>query len=348
MVSDPLPSSPPHGRPCVSLFLWLSGCAFLVCVMVIVGAITRLTDSGLSMVEWRPLIGALPPLSQGEWVRVFDLYKATPEFIHHNFWMSLSDFKSIFFWEWSHRFLGRLIGIAYGLPLLIFWLRGMIPSHMRIPLIALLILGAAQGYMGWYMVQSGLVDLPSVSHYRLAAHLALAFTIFAGLVRAALSVWPLPLPRTQVPPSVRMHLWGIGVLYAVTVFWGAYTAGLDAGLIYNDTFPHMGRGLIPEELTGRPDWFSALFYDHAAVQFTHRWLAMLTTLTGLALLPHALMRRSLTSPMALLACAFLMQMLLGVATLFSHVHIAVATLHQTGALGILGLIVITFYSARPK
>lgn len=327
------------------LSLWLLGCAALVFCMVVVGAITRLTESGLSMVEWRPLIGALPPLNDAEWHRVFDLYKATPEFQKENFWMELADFKRIFFWEWAHRLLGRLIGLVYGLPLLFFWLRGAIPKGYKLPLLGMLFLGAAQGYMGWFMVQSGLVDQPAVSHYRLAAHLSLAFLIVACLVTTALRLSLDWVKRTPCPPLVT-HLWGLAGFYVLTVFWGAYTAGLDAGLIYNDSFPKMGDYWIPYELHLYQPLFVNFFENHVVVQFTHRWLAIASVTIALLLGLHAYKRRVLSLPLFALVGAYILQAGLGITTLFTQVHIVPASAHQSVALLILILLVINFQRYR--
>lgn len=295
------------------------------------------------MVEWRPLIGALPPLSETEWHRVFTLYQATPEYLHENSWMGLSDFQRIFFWEWLHRFLGRLIGLCYGLPLAYFWLRNRIPEGFKPALLGLLFLGGAQGYMGWYMVQSGLVDQPNVSHYRLAAHLALAFTIFACLIKAALAIrQPVNIPQITLRP-LRIHVWALAFAYGFTVFWGAYTAGLDAGLLYNDSFPKMGGQWIPFDFNLYQPWFVNVFENHSAVQFTHRWLAITTWLIAMSLSLHAWKRGALNPFIIALSIGFTLQACLGIATLMSHVQTHIAATHQMGALLLLGLIVVTLH-----
>jgi cytochrome c oxidase assembly protein subunit 15 len=318
---------------------WLYGCAALVFIMVIVGAITRLTESGLSMVEWRPLIGAIPPLNDTEWMRTFDLYKQTPEFIKENYWMELADFKKIFFWEWFHRLLGRLIGLAYGLPLLIFWVKGMIPKNFKLPLLGLLFLGAAQGFMGWYMVKSGLVDMPAVSHYRLAAHLSLAFLIFALLIWNALAITA-PDKNTNTDKPLKFHLWGCVFALIFTIIWGAFVAGLDAGLIYTDSFPKMGKTFVPFEMWLYQPFFVNFFENHAAVQFTHRWLAMFTGLVILSFWAHAAYKKRASWPVHALGIMILIQIALGIATLLSQVHLHVAVTHQAGALILLGLLTI--------
>lgn len=298
---------------------WLFATAFLVFCMAIIGAITRLTESGLSMVEWRPLIGTLPPLSEQEWLRVFDLYKQTPEYQKEHFWMELDDFKYIFFWEWFHRFWGRLIGLAYGLPLAFFWVKGWIPDHFKPRLLGLLALGAAQAVMGWYMVESGLVDIPSVSHYRLAAHLGLAFIIFIALIWVGLQIrHPDKRPGSHRPVSLKLHYWACWAGLAVTIIWGAFVAGLDAGLVYN-SWPLMGNTFFPAD----PFSLMAIFSDPVWVQFFHRWIAVIT---ALVMLGFAWRTQDI-----LISAAVLIQVGIGITTLLSQVWIPLAAMHQAGA-----------------
>lgn len=317
---------------------WLFACAGLVYAMIIVGAITRLTDSGLSMVEWRPLMGALPPLNDQEWLRVFELYKQSPEYTKQNFWMELSDFKSIFFWEWFHRLLGRMIGLVFALPLAFFWIKKMIPQSYGLKLFGVLVLGGLQGLMGWYMVKSGLVEQPDVSHYRLAAHLSLAFVIMAVLIWIGLSLKPL---KKHSNPSLFSH--GILTLgfFTITVFWGAYTAGLDAGLIYNETFPKMGDAWLPSDINQyKPFWIN-LFETHGGVQFTHRWLATTTMIMVISFWVHAKIKDNTFPALNALALMIILQFALGIATLISKVALPIATLHQGGAVLVLILLIMS-------
>ncbi len=319
--------------------LWLFACCALVFLMVTVGAITRLTESGLSIAEWKPLAGALPPLSHAEWERVFDLYKQTPEFQKKNAWMELADFQRIFFWEWLHRFLGRVIGIAYGLPLLWFWARKKIPQGYGLKLLVPFALGGAQGFMGWYMVQSGLVDRPAVSHFRLAAHLLLALVIYANMLWLALS-----LSKIKRAPSQALFLHGCAALVFLTaaVTWGAFTAGLDGGLIYNDSFPMMGAHWIP------PEAYESMISSPAGAQFAHRWLAVAALFMVLGLWLHGVLRKEAPPALHLLAAAILCQAGLGIATLFSGVNLHAAAMHQAGAVMALSLLVIALFQFRPR
>ena len=323
------------------LALWLFFTCGLVFMMVSIGAITRLTDSGLSIVEWRPLLGALPPLNEAEWNRVFDLYQNSPEFEKKHFWMKMADFKAIFFWEWLHRFLGRIIGLAYALPFLFFLIRGMIPNGYKLKLFGIFLLGGLQGFMGWYMVKSGLVDQPNVSHYRLAAHLGLAFLIFALMFATGLKFAGVKKSPSQ---ALRLHSWIVLGFLIITIIWGAFVAGLDAGLIYNDTFPLMGGGFFPPDMWHLSPWWHNFLENHAAVQFTHRWLAMFTVAMVLGLWAHAKKTGNMPPVFHALATMALLQTALGIATLLSSIALPLAVMHQAGALCLLMLLVWSLYT----
>ncbi|MBF0394550.1 MAG: COX15/CtaA family protein, partial [Alphaproteobacteria bacterium] len=241
---------------------WLIGCGAMVFVMVVLGGLTRLTHSGLSMVEWQPL-RLLPPLGPEEWQEAFARYRATPEFRLVNSDMDLDGFKGIFWLEFFHRLWGRAIGLAFFVPLVVFAWRGMIAPRLAGKLLAILALGGLQGLLGWVMVKSGLVDRPDVSHFRLAAHLMTAFLILGAIEWVALD---LLIPRRAARPS--RAAWTVLVLTFLTATWGAFVAGLDAGLVY-DTFPLMNGRLFPDDGAN-------ILETHGAVQFTHRMLAMAT------------------------------------------------------------------------
>lgn len=315
---------------------WLFICAAAVFIMALVGAITRLTESGLSIVEWKPITGALPPLSESAWVQEFSLYQSSPQYALVNKGMSLAEFKDIYFWEWLHRLIGRLIGILYFIPFAYFWVRKRIPQDAKRPLLIILALGFLQGAMGWYMVKSGLIDRPSVSHYRLAAHLGLAFILFSALLYMGLrfSVVSKQVLRSRL-------LLGVFALVAITMVWGAFTAGLRAGLVYNDMFPFMGEHLWPSEM------FEGNFLEnHAAVQFTHRLLAVVTAVTGLTLAFK--MRNALPQLCALLALMLAVQVSLGIATVVTSVNIIPAVLHQAGALMLLAILTAFVYHSKQE
>ena len=311
--------------------------------MAVIGAVTRLTESGLSMVEWRPLIGTLPPLSDDEWMRVFTLYQQSPEYMHKNFGMSLSEFKEIFFWEWFHRLWGRLIGIVYALPFFLFLFKGYFNRTWKIKLTTLLVLGGCQGLMGWYMVQSGLINEPAVSHYRLAAHLSLAFLVFSILLYFAFDWIKL---KTSIlrnfTPNKTGSVWLALILLSFTIIWGAFVAGKDAGLVYNN-FPKMGENWIPAELLFlSPNWVN-FFENHVTIQFTHRILAMITV-TYLLYFSFNYWRES--KLFIMIGAMALIQMFLGISTLISVVWLPLATLHQAGALILMGLVIASFHQIR--
>jgi len=324
-----------------AIALWLFACAFAVFLMALVGAVTRLTESGLSIVTWDPVVGALPPLSDADWHREFDNYKTSPQYQKVNRGMTLPEFKKIYFWEWFHRLWGRVIGLIYALPLAWFWLRRRLPAESKPAFLGVLGLGFAQGVMGWFMVKSGLVDMPAVSHYRLAAHLMLAFLIFACLFRMGLAFSLRPVPDAGRLAPLRGLVKGSIALATLTMVWGAFVAGLDAGLLYN-TFPKMDAHWIPPELMAHQPVWRAFFEEPATVQFTHRILALLTAAKVLFLWSRSRGFNAEGRLPALFTAAALMVLLqagLGVATLLSHVHIVPATVHQGGAMVLLALLV---------
>lgn len=303
--------------------LWLFGVAFMVFVMVVLGGLTRLTGSGLSMVNWRPITGWLPPLTQADWQAVFDLYKQSPQFKEFNFDMDLDGFRGIFWLEFLHRLWGRLIGLAFGGPLIFFLWKGWIEKSMRLPLVGLLILGGAQGVLGWYMVKSGLVDDPEVSQYRLMAHLGFAFFLYSMLVWVGLAYYKGR--RASGFNGTAVALWGLGF---VTILAGALVAGLDAGLTYN-TFPLMDGELIPSGLYSHSPAFINHFENITTVQFQHRLLAVLTFA---ACVIYYLKHREVAAA-RMVALLVSVQAVLGILTLLHAVPIALASLHQ--AVGLL-------------
>lgn len=318
-------------QPC-AIALWLFGVAALVALTVVIGGLTRLTESGLSMVEWRPVTGWLPPLSETAWAAEFDKYKQFPEYQKVNAGMTLEGFKNIFWLEYIHRLLGRVIGLAFALPLAWFWLRRSIPAGMKPHLVAMFLLGGAQGALGWFMVASGLVDHPDVSHYRLTAHLGLAFFIFAYLLWGGLSLLR----------QGGMTAWrGGGVAAALTVvvflqiLSGGLVAGLNAGLAHN-TWPLMDGAFIPAGLLiMQPAWLN-VFENAMTVQFQHRIGAYLVAVLAIAAALRLKGHVATGLRHALLAVIGL-QVALGIVTLLYQVPVALGTLHQAGAVAVLGI-----------
>ncbi len=308
--------------------LWLYAMAFLVFCMVIVGGATRLTDSGLSITEWRPLLGVIPPMNEADWLAAFEKYKLIPEYQIQNRGMPLSEFKFIYWWEWAHRFLGRFIGLAFALPLIFFTFTRRIDRALWPRLFALFILGGAQGALGWYMVASGLVDRVDVSQYRLAAHLTLAALIFAAIIWVAMGIGR---KRKHASSSSDWFAVLLVAFVLLQIAAGGFVAGLDAGQGYV-TWPKMDGQWIPSGLWEMaPGWKNA-FENAMTVQFNHRILAyMLLLATAL----HAWQSRTLST--ILLAFAMLAQACLGILTLLLHVPLAAALIHQAGAMIVLAL-----------
>jgi len=329
--------------------VWLVVVLAMILLMVAVGGITRLTESGLSMVTWEPILGTLPPMNETQWDYRFDQYKQYPEFQQLRPDMTLHEFKVIFFWEYLHRLLGRLLGLVYALPLVWFWLRGKIPARLKWPLVVGLGLGGAQGVMGWYMVSSGLVNNPFVSHYRLAAHLGLAFLVFAYLLWILLTTSSVS--QTEEPASAAARRWAVGlsILLVVQIVWGAFVAGLNAGYLYN-TFPKMqGQWLPPFGGMLSPLWIN-LIDNPATVQFIHRLLGTLLVL-GAALFWLKLRRDSTIQgskryALYIFVLIMLVQFWLGVFTLLFMVPLVLGVLHQVMACLLLGAMVYVQFTFR--
>ncbi len=311
---------------------WLLICCALVFVMVVLGGVTRLTGSGLSMVDWRPVTGLLPPMGDSEWQQVFEMYRDTPEFQKKNSHMDVNDFKGIFWLEYLHRLLGRTIGIVFLLPFLFFVWKGYIRKREFPKYTLMFVLGGMQGLLGWYMVKSGLVDNPHVSQYRLTAHLIAAFLIYAYMLWVALSLlFP--------PQSANRHPWygktlALTTLITVTIISGGFVAGLKAGKIYN-TFPKMGEYWIPPDFLALEPVWRNVFDNMATVQFDHRILAIATFALIVAYWAYlrksdlpARIRRGVN---ALLHTAVL-QVILGISTLLLVVPIFLAASHQAVAM----------------
>ena len=315
-------------RPAIRI--WLYCVALLIFAMVIVGGATRLTDSGLSITEWLPLLGAIPPLNEADWLAAFEKYRQIPEYQIVNKGMSLSDFQFIYWWEWSHRFLGRFIGVAFAVPALFFWITGRMEKALRPKMIVLFVFGGLQGALGWYMVKSGLVERVDVSQYRLAAHLTFAVIIFAAIIWVALGIGhdkrqPF---RVAFGPATVI----IVVLTFLQISLGGFVAGLDAGQGYN-TWPLMDGAVIPDGLGVMSPWWTNLFENAMTVQFNHRIVAYVILLFVFV---HAARQmtgqcRAGSSALALLLVVFA-QLVLGIATLLLHVPISIALAHQAGAL----------------
>ena len=357
MISSavPSPSCPPPGTAPVPspVGWWLLACAALVFAMIVVGGVTRLTGSGLSMVRWHPVTGVLPPIGEDAWRQEFDAYRASPEYRLVNRGMTLAEFKRIFWVEYAHRALGRGVGVAFLVPFLVFLAMRSIPPHLVPRLVGVFVLGGAQGVLGWYMVRSGLVDEPRVSQYRLAAHLSLAVLIYLYLVALALRVLD---PRAagggaqaRTGRAAGLAL-AAGVSVFATVVMGAFVAGLKAGHVY-PTFPKMGGFWAPPGMFEAAPWWRNLFENPVAAQFTHRVLAL-----GSSVLVVAAWAASLRAGVSrgariwawVCLAAVALQVGLGIATLLSHVPVPLAAAHQAGAIALLTCIAGLYHSSRTR
>jgi len=311
---------------------WLLAVAATVFLMLVVGGITRLTESGLSITEWNPIRGAIPPLTHEQWQHAFNLYKATPEYreINGPAGMGLAQYKFIFFWEWAHRLIGRLIGIAFALPLLWFAVKRAIPKGYGRRLVALLLLGGSQGLLGWYMVMSGLVDRTDVSHFRLSAHLLLALFIMAALIWTALDLRHLARTGEDRPARLTRPAILTGAILFVQLLLGAWVAGLNAGYVAND-WPLMQGKLIPDGVDWARGAGYAFTHDPYLIHFLHRWWAWVVV-AALVIFARKVRKVSRRASIAIHS-AFGTQIILGIATVLSGVAIGLAALHQAvGAL----------------
>jgi heme a synthase len=342
-----------HGR---AIRLWLYAVAALVFAMVLIGGATRLTESGLSITEWQPVTGVLPPTNNAQWLNEFQKYQAIPQYSQLNAGMSLADFKTIYWWEWVHRLIGRIIGLAFFVPFVWFLWRGWIPPRHRTGLWIILALGALQGAIGWWMVASGLADRAEVSQYRLATHLVLACVIYVALVWTGVR-WQdertLSIARTRkIHPRVWLGAVGILGLLLVQLYLGALVAGLRAGHAYN-TWPLIDGSLVPQAsrlLFKVPLWRN-FFENPLTVQFDHRMLGYAIGLLALLQLASAA-KLTKNGPVlttaALLAAAVMLQVALGIWTLLSVAALPLALLHQATAMITLTLAVIHAAIALPQ
>lgn len=335
------------GRRAVSLWLWLV--AVLVLAMVVVGGATRLTESGLSITEWQPILGAIPPLNEADWMAAFEKYQQIPQYAAIHAGMSLGDFKFIYYWEWSHRLLGRAIGFVFAIPFLYFWWTGKLKRGTGMKFLGIFALGGLQGVIGWYMVKSGLSDRIEVSQYRLALHLTTAFMILGLLVWVALEEWPSERRITGeiATPLIKRMATIIVAAVLVQVVLGAFVAGLRAGYIYN-TWPSMDGQFVPSDYWIKPAYLS-FFESHAAAQFNHRMMAYLVAIlafTQVWLTTRAPVDDRIRLTAQWLGAAVVLQIALGIATLLLHVRLDLALSHQAGGALVFIMAVVHLHATR--
>ena len=289
--------------------------------MIFIGGATRLTGSGLSMVEWRPLLGFLPPLTELEWIRIFELYKLSPEFIQINSWMSLSDFKFIFFWEYFHRVWGRLIGLFFLIPLIYFIYVKRLSGVILFRTTIIFSLICIQGIIGWWMVKSGLNEIPTVSQYRLSIHLSMAFIILGLSFWTAMDLYEGPVKKINLFDKIPI------IFISLTIIAGTFVSGMDAGLVYN-SFPYMGETIVPIEYgsLGIIDPFE----NPVSAQFHHRLLATVTLVIIILYFINYVLKNAINSRIILLFAAILCQFIIGIFTLLYSVPIVLGVIHQFG------------------
>ncbi len=329
------------------VIIWLLTGCLLIFMMVIIGGITRLTNSGLSMVEWNLIMGVVPPLNEQEWLTIFNQYKQFPEYQQVNFMFTLEEFKSIFFWEYLHRLIGRLIGIIFIIPFLYFLIRKKLSKRLIVQCIIILAMGSLQGYLGWWMVKSGLVNNPDVNHYRLAIHLLAAFLTFAYTLWVALELIYENEKRIEVP-YMRKWLFTLFVITILQIIYGAFVAGLNAGFVLN-TWPLMGDKWIADSVTTMKPFWNNFINGIGGVQFIHRYLAYVVVgivlFLSLKSTKFKLNQLQLKSLKILLIVVFV-QFILGIFTLLYAVPIWLGVTHQVGAFLLLGAIVFSLNSFR--
>ena len=305
----------------IRISIWLFTISFLIIVMIFIGGATRLTGSGLSMVEWRPFLGFLPPLTDTEWIRIFELYKMSPEFIQINSWMNLSDFKFIFFWEYFHRVWGRLIGLFFLVPFIYFLYRKRLSGATLFRTFLIFSLICIQGIIGWWMVKSGLNEIPTVSQYRLSIHLSMAFIILGLSFWTALDLYEGPVKKINFLDKIPI------IFISLTIIAGTFVSGMDAGLVYN-SFPYMGEGIVPIEYgsLGIIDPFE----NPVSAQFHHRLLAALTLAIIILYFINYVLKNEINQRIIILSLAIICQFIIGIFTLLYSVPILLGVIHQFG------------------
>lgn len=323
---------------------WLLFSAAVVYLMIVVGGMTRLTQSGLSMVEWEPIMGVIPPMTEAAWMDVFNKYRASPEYIKINAGMSLAAFKSIFYWEYGHRVLGRVIGLIYFIPLVFFLIRGVVPKAWYARLFGLFVLGGLQGLMGWYMVKSGLVDVPHVSQYRLTAHLGLALVIFAFMLWFAMDFLRGETRHNKACSSYLKLSFAAVLVVFVMMLSGGFVAGTKAGFIMN-TFPKMNGEWIPTGVMAMTPWWKNLFENAVTVQFIHRVVAIFVVLTVVTAFISS-RRQSFVAGGQWMIGIMVLQVILGISALVMVVPLALGAAHQAGAVALFSAVLYAAHVAR--
>ncbi|TNE75082.1 heme A synthase [bacterium] len=331
------------------VFRWLILGCILIAVILVVGGVTRLTQSGLSMVKWEPIIGAIPPLNDQEWENSFQLYKQTPEFNTYNSDFSISDYKRIFFWEYLHRLIGRVVGLVFIIPAIYFWINGYFDSHLKRRVLIIFCWGLFQGVLGWFMVKSGLKDVPHVSHIRLAAHFVTAVTLILFIYHCALN---LKYETSSAHLKLKKHIIILLSLLFLQMIYGAFVSGLKAGLMYN-SFPKMNNSWLPTELLMilNREGFDSVIMNSGWVQFIHRWLPIGIFIYFILILRSSRkwnLGRIQKFGLELILVLFIIQILLGISTLILAVPIVLGVVHQLMALILILAVTFSLFTSRMK
>ena len=334
----------------IGILVWISSLTILVVLMIIIGGLTRLTDSGLSMVDWRPLMGTIPPLSSQAWLEVFNNYKLTPQFQIVNTKITMEEFKFIFWWEWSHRFFARFIGVVFIVPFIYFCWKKRLSKNLLIIMTVIFIFGFLQAIVGWWMVKSGLTDNPYVSPYRLAFHLANALIIFSILFWLSLSLFYGKEKQHDIPILIKYSFHLSIILVFITIISGSFMAGTDAGKSFN-TFPFMNEQFIPEGYyLGEYGWKNT-FENTIAINFNHRWIAIFTFLFISSIIFYLLADKKnkyYKFSLVLILLILFLQICLGILTLVYEVPLSYASLHQTNAILLLASILFAYHRLTNK
>ena len=334
----------------LGIFIWLLTLTIMIFFIILIGGLTRLTDSGLSMVDWKPIMGALPPLNKIDWLNLFEAYKTSPEFIIVNKSMNLNDFKYIFWWEWFHRFFARFIGVILILPMIFFLIKKRISKRLINNILILILLGSFQAIIGWWMVKSGLNENPYVSPYRLAFHLSNAIIILSIFFWLTLNSWG----SSNINFIPKNYLEGITfILYfflLITIISGAFMAGSNAGQSFN-TYPLMNGQLIPDDYFILDNNLRNLFENTIAINFNHRWLATLTFILLIFFAIYLKIKKNILDkdlPIKLIIFFASLQFLLGIVTLLTNVQISFASMHQMNSILLLISLLYTYYSIKKE
>ena len=333
-----------------AIFYWLLSLTIITFLMILIGGLTRLTDSGLSMVDWRPILGTIPPLTNEDWIAVFNQYKDSPEFKIVNKNMELNDFKYIFWWEWFHRFFARFLGLVFIIPLIIFMFQKKISKKLFFSLLVLFCFGLFQEVVGWWMVKSGLTDNPYVSSYRLTFHLANAVIILSILLWLTLDAYYIQ--STNFLPKDRMQNFILILIFLlfVTIISGAFMAGSHAGQSFN-TFPYMNGQLIPDDYFIKEYGYKNFFENVVTINFNHRWLATITFTIIIVFLIYNFLTKKYhhyNFHMLIIFLFAILQFLLGILTLLSNVEIILASLHQVNSMLLLASIIFLYHSIKKQ